>query len=144
MSNISFQSLFILLIFTLIGCQQSFSREYLLQNPDQLQKEFNRCRDNNENSVFCDKVIQTAEEFTKLLNQQHSNPEQFGKQILQMQQQLAKNQADLKKAQQDLALSPESKEAKEKLKLAEEAYKAQLDSVKIYLAVVSEATTPGF
>jgi len=133
----------------LVSCKQSLTQDYLLQHPDVLQKEYTRCQGNGEDSI-CDMVIQTAEEFVKLSNRQHDDPEAFGKEIIEAETKLVNSKGNLQKVRQAFqkikAENPSDaklKAAQDQLDQAQEAYKTQLHYVKALLAVVSDASSPG-
>lgn len=125
-----------LLPILLCGCKQSYSDEYLFQNPDVLEKELSRCQDSNDATPYCASIKKSAELYVQLANKQHENPEDFGKEILQLE-------ADLVRSKEALQQAKDSNQDKEKLAAIEEAYQAQLRKLKTYLAVVAGTSSPG-
>lgn len=73
----------------LTSCGQDFSNDYLLRHPDILKREIERCHADEaktrEVARRCEVVMSAAESFIKLLNEQQSNPEQFGIRIMETQ-----------------------------------------------------------
>jgi hypothetical protein len=115
----------------LTGCTEPLSREYLLQHPRVLHKEFDRCQNNNSNVAYCDMVVEAAQEFVKLSNTYADNPQTFAQQIMQEENQVVDLQQKLQGAKEDGKA------------MIEQAYKIQMQHVKVLLAVVAEASSPG-
>ncbi len=67
----------------LFGCQQKLSYDYLMQHPEVLQKEYEKCR--AQSTASCDEVVRAAEDFRLLTQQRAENPELMGLQIMQAQ-----------------------------------------------------------
>ncbi len=134
----------------LISCKKPITQDYLLEHPVELRKEFTKCQQNAEDTSYCDAVIQSAQEFAKLSNQQQSNPEDFGQQVLLAQEQLVVLQGRLGIAQNNYQTlqsnqnsNPELKLAEDKLLIAKNAYQVQEQHIKVMLAVISDTSTPG-
>lgn len=138
------------IFFPLTGCKESLTQDYLFQHPNILRKEYIRCQNINKESSFCDMVIESAEEFTKLENMQRENPESFGREILSTELKLADTRANIQKLNQEYqnltaahASESELKSVREKLEVAKKTYNAQSMHVTALLAVISDSGTPG-
>jgi hypothetical protein len=116
----------------LAGCHSSESRESLMLNPKKLETEATRCRsDSHLRPFYCEMVINTAEDFNGLINLRSANPEQFGQQIIETQQQLAVTVAAIKNVQ-----SANPKDYK-KIDPLKQLYQEQSQKLQMLLAVVA-------
>lgn len=136
---VSLMTCFVIALF--LGCQPTLSREYLLQHPNQLQKEYERCQLSNTNTTYCDDVLQAVQEFTKLMNMHRINQQTFGQTILDAEMQMVKDREILNEAEKASQSNP-SADMQKKLNVAKDAYQVQSNYVQTLLAVVSAATTP--
>lgn len=122
----------VLSVLFLVGCdEQPLTKEYLLQHPRVLHKEYDRCQ-NSPNATYCDMVVESAQEFVKLSNELAENAQLFGQQIMKAEMQLA-----------ELQLKKQQAQGKEAIEEIEQARDAQAHHVKVLLAVVAEASSPG-
>lgn len=91
--------------FLISSCNgQSPSYEYLMQHPSLLQDEYTHCQADI-NSTNCEIVKKAARDFLQLVSERSDDPEGFGKQIIQLQTELAqkpKSDAAYQVAQQKL------------------------------------------
>lgn len=123
-------------IFFLTSCKPLSTHDFLLQHPDVLEKELAYCQNKEEVTPHCDEVKQIAAEFVELSNKQHDNPENFGKEILQLE-------TDVVIARDAMQAAKNSNSDSEKIKNTEEVYQSKLQKLKAYLAVLAETSSPG-
>ncbi|GEM_PF-2828065 len=129
--------LLLLMSIGLTGCDQSLTREYLLLHPDYLLKEYQRCQ-NQDSSLPCDFIVKTAEEFMRVSNQRNTDPEEFGKMILQGQMKLS----DLQDKIAVLQAKTKSPAEEQQLTDLRRAYENQSQQIQMWLSVVSESDSP--
>ncbi len=82
--------------FTLTSCHaQSLTYEYLMQHPKQLQQEYTRCtQGENQDEAQCKTIKQAAADFLQLVEERNRDPEEFGSHIMQVQTRLATAKLD--------------------------------------------------
>ena len=115
-----------LIVFLISGCHEEITYTYLMQNPHRLKVLLNECQ--HQTYYYCSEAHRAADDFTVFVNARTENPEGFGQQIMQEQQQLALLLKNYLQAKHEG--NPEN------IKTAEQAYKAQKDKLKILYAVV--------
>jgi len=72
-------------VFVCVGCQQQpLNYDYLMQHPEVLLKQYERCR--GQSTAYCDEVVRAAEDFNALTHQRAENAELMGMQIMKAQQ----------------------------------------------------------
>lgn len=76
------------MIIVLGGCQQNHSIDYLLEHPDVLKTELSHCENRHDVSIACENAKKADETFFALVNHRIENPEKFGLQIMQAEQQM--------------------------------------------------------
>lgn len=114
----------------LSGCHKEITYNYLMQHPHQLQKILNECH--LQTHPYCDEANRAADDFTSYVDKRRENPELFGQQIMQVQQQLALLSKNDEQAKQE--------KNPEKIKIAEQAYQAEKEKLNILYAVVVETS----
>ncbi len=130
----------IIIIFSLgmVACGQLAPDDNLslLQHPDVLQKKMAQCQ--SKETLDCKRIKAVAQEYLSLNVQRQSNPELFGKMILQGEEQLGVLKEKLGVLQRE---SVNSASVQAELAKVTDAYRAQDDKVKKLLAIVA-ATSP--
>ena len=118
MKNITFKLLLSLcLLFTLSGCnKQPLAYDYLMQHPAVLQEKMMQCPFTTTDDPKCEVIKHAEHDFSLLVQEAQSNPEQFGEKILVAEKLLV-----------------EKREARPQ---SEQAYQAQLVQVRTLLAVI--------
>ena len=140
-----------LLFFYLTACHAELSYDYLMQHPDRLKKEAEKCEIDEKNDVkrpSCAVVMDAANDFTVLLKAQQKDPEQFGQYIMDAETAYVKAKEERLTSQQSLealqtkrASKEEITDAKEKLKRAKVWQQETKRRMNILLAVVG-VTSP--
>lgn len=138
-------------VFLLAGCQQSFTAQYLLEHPEALKSEVERCEMtvsmSDSMTKHCEIVVKAAGQFMTLLNHQQFEPEQFGETVLLSEMKvsdLKEQYLQNKKKRRGSVFKNMSADEKIKFKHEYEAirnnYHHQLNELKILLAVIGVNT----
>lgn len=142
-TKLTFLTLFTIII-SLTGCRENYSHEYLLSHPEVVQTELMQCRKSSEYNTYCDMVKHTADEFEALINVRASDPEAFGKQIMQTEVTCLEAKENLQKIRQEYQQlktnHPQDatlNDLQNKLQQAKQDYEAQKQKVSTLLAVVA-------
>lgn len=72
--------------FLLMSCQNKLTYDYLLTHPQYLQSQYERCE--NVELPECEMIRRAAMDFGALVKHQMQNPDRFGQEIREAQQQL--------------------------------------------------------
>lgn len=115
-----------LICFILLGCKEDTTTNYWMTHPVLLQKALQTCYLTSTPS--CDSIIQAAEDFQALMEEQLSEPESFGKRIMLAQE----NSVRLLKEYEKVKRTDDS----DKIKMAWLAYHHQWETLQILYAVV--------
>lgn len=128
---------------SILGCNQTYSHEYLLSHPDVVQSELAKCRKQTEFTAYCDMVKHTSDEFESLENVRATDPLAFGKQIIQSEIDSAAAKDNWQKIRDEYQqmkmqnpANPDLKDLQNKLIQAEHAYQMSQQKVQTLLAVV--------
>lgn len=134
-------------MFILTGCEEKISYSYLMEHPQKLQKEVEKCEENNSATEECKIVSYAANNVMMLINEQQADPEKFGDKLLQQQTELGELKIKINSAQQKLSQLKMQKENAEKIKAAQnnleemqKQYQDQYQEVKYKLAVIGLAS----
>lgn len=122
------------LLLSLSACGQ-FSEDALLDNPKQLEAQYQRCLATNSAASSCETVEPLYKQWNKAFLMAQIDPQGFGRKILALQQELEANQIKLvamKKQNQ----SPQEVKAQEKI-----THKQQKLN-RLYMAVVKTLESP--
>src|SRR5688500_8235365 len=117
----------------LTGCNKPYTRLYLVQHPNILQKENIRCQ--NESSDNCNFIKKTMAQFVMLTDLQREDAEGFGQQIIKAQIELANLKEAVEEARE--AVKKNKASAQDKLNQAEAAYDEQYEKIQVLLAIVA-------
>lgn len=139
----------ILAVGCLAGCNEKLTYAYLMQHPDVLKAEIQRCESlsinqrTSENSAQCKIVANAANDMLIFISAQQQDPQEFGQKILDLQMAFAKSAQQLADAEQAVAAlktknasSPELQTANEKLTQVQNTYENQRQQINAMLAVV--------
>lgn len=93
MDNIKLIRFFILLVFSLvlISCKKDITYEYLMQHPMELQNKYAYCMEEHDDNMQCEMIKKALRDFSQLVDERNSNPEEFGHKIMQLQMALTKS-----------------------------------------------------
>lgn len=117
-----------LLMLMLSACQaQNQNYSYLMRHPEYLQQAYNQCIDGKKPLLSCEVIIHAQKDFDTLVKQRQQDPEAFGAQIMQAQEESAYLKAKW------LA----SKQTTTEYENAEAAYHQSSEKVKILHAVIA-------
>lgn len=99
---------------------------YYLANPKQLQEAINACPAQQPASMNCSELKEVAFKFNKLSNELQAGPQDFGKTILSLQEDIAKKEEILLKGSDEKAL------IKEQIKQNQQELAERLTIVKLF------------
>src|SRR5205823_6305047 len=96
----------------LIGCQREITYDYLIDHLSVLKQEIRQCEElNNTTSSMtvaqknkCEIIIYTAANVVSQINEQQDDPQQFGKKIMQVENDYTAAKDELYQFQQDFNL----------------------------------------
>lgn len=94
--SVSKNSFMMLLCLFLTACNNKLSYDYLVLHPHTLEKAYSECQMNDTPS--CQEIKRAAHDMGELIYEQAADPEEFGKKIIALQQQLQLEQKQNKDA----------------------------------------------
>ncbi len=117
--------LLICLTAMMISCAVKKDEHYYQSHPEKLQEALNHCPKKQPEHLTCQQLKDVAMRFNQLANELHANPQEFGKKIITLQEEIARQKAQLKK-------DSTQKELKEKLAENQEMLDSRLTLVKLF------------
>ena len=136
-------------MFTVSGCKQKLTYQYLMEHPTMVQAELDRCKSKTEPKTKerderCEIVENAGRSLMFDLYQYQNDPEKFGLQIMVMEddiqnlkQRIQLNEHYLKSLQDGSSSPDEIKKAQSVLDASRKEYDNQQEQLRVLLAIVS-------
>lgn len=123
---------------TLTGCNETYSKQYLLTHPSLLEQAVKQCEKQMNRSAFnCRQVMEAKKVFIDYLRTQELEPIRYGRYILHAQMELVSMQERLNELEQQLAQAKQDPDQiQQKLTSIKQAYHEKQDELAMMLAVI--------